>query len=120
MKEVILIIFLGTYCCTLLCTVAQETKHSSRTILKELIRELKNAKRGISRAKSYGIYLLKRLNSAIKETSPSPEDGYRLIENATDRNDIIMNKECYMYDPEKRRYCSNVRYKAIQLLSTLE
>ena len=120
MKKKILIIFLGTYCCILLCTVAQETKHSSQTILKELIRELKYANRGISRAKSYGIHLLKRLNSAIKETSPSLEDGYRLINNATDRNDITVNGECYWYDPEKRRYCSNVRYTAIQLLSTIE
>ena len=120
MKEKILIIFLGTYFCTLLCTVTQETQYSSRTILKDLIRNLNAANRDISIAKRYGKYLLKQLNSVKeKETSPRLEDGYRLINNATDRNDITMDGQCIMDDPGTHRYCSNVRCTVIQILSAI-
>ena len=120
MKEKMLIIFLGTYCCTLLCTVAQKTNYSSRTILKELIRKLDDAAKGISIAKSYGNYLLKNQNSVIKETSHSKEDGYRLINTATDRNDITMNGQCNMKDPATSRYCSKVGCTVIQISSIID
>ena len=120
MKGKILIIFLGTYCCTLLCTVTQETQYSSRTILKDFIKNLNAANKGISIAKRYGKYLLKQLNSVKeKETSPRLEDGYRLINNKTDRNDITMDGQCIMNDPGTHRYCSNVRYTVIQILSAI-
>ena len=121
MKVKTLIIFLGTYYSILLCTVPQKTTFSSRTFLKELIRKLDDSAKGILIAKRYGKYLLKRLNSVKeKETSPTIKDGYRLINNSTDRNDITMNGQCIMDDPWTHRYCSNVRCTVIQISSAIE